>query len=115
LREIFDLLVLDIFMPGMDGLETMKLIHRQQPRIPIPVISGRSMTSDLCTTPDFLKMATKLGATSSLPKPFGSVELLAAVAGCLEAARPLRPAASASSGDIAGQAASAIERGRNDR
>jgi CheY-like chemotaxis protein len=84
----FDLLVLDIFMPGMDGLETMKLIHQQQPRIPILVISGRSMTSDLCTTPDFLKMATKLGAISSLPKPFGPAELLAAVAGCLEAARP---------------------------
>jgi CheY-like chemotaxis protein len=110
----FDLLVLDIFMPGMDGLETMKLIHQQQPRIPILVISGRSMTSDLCTTPDFLKMATKLGAISSLPKPFGPAELLAAVAGCLEAARP-PPAASASSGDIAGPAASAIERGHNDR
>jgi CheY-like chemotaxis protein len=110
----FDLLVLDIFMPGMDGLETMKLIHQRQPRIPILVISGRSMTSDLCITPDFLKMATKLGAISSLPKPFGPAEFLAAIAGCLEAAGP-PPAASASSGDLAGQAAFAIERGHNDR
>src|SRR6202011_5319529 len=36
----FDLLLLDIFTPGMDGLETMRLIHAQQPLIPIIVISG---------------------------------------------------------------------------
>jgi CheY-like chemotaxis protein len=35
----FDLLFLDIFMPGMDGLETMRLIHQKQPLIPIIVIS----------------------------------------------------------------------------
>ena len=37
----FDLLLLDIFMPGMDGLETMRLVHQQQPLIPVIVISGR--------------------------------------------------------------------------
>ena len=36
----FDLLFLDIFMPGMDGLETMRLAHRQRPLTPIIVISG---------------------------------------------------------------------------
>ena len=36
----FHLLFLDIFMPGMDGLETMRLAHQQQPLIPIIVISG---------------------------------------------------------------------------
>ena len=33
----FDLLFLDIFMPGMDGLETMRMVHQQQPLIPIIV------------------------------------------------------------------------------
>jgi CheY-like chemotaxis protein len=84
----FDLLILDIFMPGMDGLETMKLIHQRQPLIPILVISGRPIATDSSTAPDFLKMATKLGAISSLQKPFGPAELLSAVSGCLAPARP---------------------------
>ena len=36
----FDLLFLDIFMPGMDGIETMRLVHQQRPLLPIIVISG---------------------------------------------------------------------------
>jgi CheY-like chemotaxis protein len=30
----FDLLFLDIFMPAMDGIETMRLVHQQQPLMP---------------------------------------------------------------------------------
>ena len=82
----FDLLFLDIFMPGMDGLETMRLVHQQQPLTPIIVISGRPIVSDPGAGPDFLTMATKLGAVCSLQKPFKPAALLAAVAGCLEAA-----------------------------
>jgi CheY-like chemotaxis protein len=82
----------------MDGLETMKLIHQRQPLIPILVISGRPISSDASDAPDFLKMATKLGAISSLQKPFRPAELLAAVASCLATARPSPPASSVSSG-----------------
>ncbi|WP_334512239.1 response regulator [Bradyrhizobium sp. AZCC 1693] len=82
----FDLLFLDIFMPGMDGFEAMRMVRQQQPQLPIIVISGRPISSDADTTPDFLTMATKLGAISSLQKPFRPADLLAAVAGCLEAA-----------------------------
>jgi CheY-like chemotaxis protein len=83
----FDLLFLDIFMPGMDGLETMRLVHQQQPLIPIIVISGNPVTSDSGSGPDFLTMATKLGAVMGLQKPFKPAALLAAVAGSLEAAQ----------------------------
>jgi len=95
----FDLLFLDIFMPGMDGIETMRLVHQQQPLIPIIAISGRPVTWDSATGPDFLNMATKLGAVSSLQKPFKPAALLAAVAGCLDAAKRSSPSMAA--GDIA--------------
>jgi CheY-like chemotaxis protein len=81
----FDLLVVDVFMPGMDGLETIRLVHRQRRELPILVISGDAFPTDSNPTPDFLNMATKLGAINSLRKPFKPAELLTAVAKCLEA------------------------------
>jgi CheY-like chemotaxis protein len=95
----FDLLFLDIFMPGMDGFETMRLVHQQKPLTPIIVISGRPISSD--SGPDFLTMAMKLGAVSSLQKPFKPAELLTAVTNCLESARRRSTA-----GGIAGNIAS---------
>jgi CheY-like chemotaxis protein len=84
----FDLLFLDIFMPGMDGFETMRMVRQQRPQMPIIVISGRPVSPE----PDFLAMATKLGAVSSLQKPFRPTDLQAAVTGCLKAAdRDLPP------------------------
>jgi CheY-like chemotaxis protein len=96
----FDLVFLDIFMPGMDGFETMRMVRQHRPQIPIIVISGRPVSSDADTAPDFLTMATKLGAVSSLQKPFRPADLLAAVATCLDAARrgtPRPPGSVASS------------------
>jgi DNA-binding NtrC family response regulator len=84
--QSFDLLVVDIFMPGMDGFETMKLVHQSRPHMPIIVISGQfSYSSE--RTPDFLHMATRLGAVSSLQKPFRPSELLEAVNGILSSSR----------------------------
>src|SRR5947209_19996509 len=75
----FDLLIVDIFMPGMDGFETMRLVHQSRPRMPIIVISGQQFRLASERQPDFLHMATRLGAVSSLQKPFRPAELLAPV------------------------------------
>jgi len=83
--EAFDLLLLDIFMPGMDGLETMRLILKQRPDVPIIMTSGRAHTPNSTAEPDYLAMATKLGAISALSKPFKPAALLAMVADCLAA------------------------------
>ncbi len=83
----FELLIVDIFMPGMDGFETMKLVHQSRPDMPVIVISGQQFSLSSGQSPDFLHMATRLGAVSSLNKPFRPSELLAAVDGILSGSR----------------------------
>lgn len=79
----FDLVLVDIFMPGMDGLETIKMFHQRNARVPIIAMSGFMFRDSSAPAPDFLTMATKLGAAHSLHKPFRPQELLRAVEACL--------------------------------
>src|SRR4051794_26739251 len=76
-----DLLIVDIFMPEMDGLETVRRVRQIKPDIPIIVISGGAQ--QIGSMPDYLSMATKLGAIESVRKPFKPEALVAAVNGCL--------------------------------
>ena len=85
LDDEYAVVLLDIVMPGMDGFETMRMVRQQHPLLPIVVISGRPFSTEPGAAPDFLTMATKLGAVSSLQKPFKPADLLASVNRCLEA------------------------------
>jgi DNA-binding response OmpR family regulator len=78
-----DAIVLDIFMPEMDGIETIRLLRQQNPNVPIIAVSGALAMFDYRDTPaappDYLSMATKLGAVTAIHKPFKPRELVKAV------------------------------------
>lgn len=79
----FDVLIVDMFMPEMDGFEFIRSVRQQKPNLPIIAISGGSFGSDAPGAPDFLSMATKLGAIRSLRKPFKPADLYDAINACL--------------------------------
>jgi CheY-like chemotaxis protein len=72
------LTIVDLFMPNMDGLETIRELRRIAPDLPILAISGSVVMADV-PTPDLLKAALAFGAFSTLSKPFRTLELLKAV------------------------------------
>lgn len=68
-EEGFDLIVLDLAMPGMDGLETLKRIKAKQPDAEIIILSGQG---SIRTSIE----AMKLGAEDFMEKPVNINELL---------------------------------------
>jgi CheY-like chemotaxis protein len=79
----FDIAIVDIFMPGMDGLETIRTFRRSAPRLPIIVMSGYAFRDAGGPAPDFLRMAVDLGAAACVRKPFSPADLLHAVQLCM--------------------------------
>lgn len=77
-----DVIVLDLFMPGMDGFETLYEITHGACRVPVLVMSGGGGATSHC---DYLAMASRLGADRVLKKPFTASELVAAVEALLPA------------------------------
>ena len=78
-----DLLVVDLFMPGMDGLEMLREVRKHKADLPVIVMSGTSPGGPGLEGPDFLAMAIKLGAVRSVQKPFKPRDIIAAVQACL--------------------------------
>jgi len=72
--EAFDLVITDIVMPNLDGLETLMNLARDGEELPVIAISGIHPDSSL-----YLKAAKSLGARMTLSKPFSESELVAAV------------------------------------
>ena len=82
-RHDFDLMIVDIFMPGMNGFESVRVFHQRAPTIPLIAISGYVFREHHSPTPDFLRMALDLGASCCLHKPFTPTQLFRAVDTCL--------------------------------
>ncbi len=70
-----DLVITDLIMPGMEGLETIMEFKRLYPGLKIIAISGGGTGK----AGDYLEMASKFGAHRTVAKPF-SVEKLSTIA-----------------------------------
>jgi CheY-like chemotaxis protein len=78
-KQQFDVVIVDLFMPGMDGLETTKAIRELSPRMAIITASGFMFGGKCPEMPLFQDLAEEAGAISTLYKPFRPKELLEAV------------------------------------
>lgn len=80
IKEKPDILITDIRMPFMDGLELCKLVKEELPNINILILSGYDEF-------DYAKEAIRLGVTEYLLKPISSGKLLEALNGVSESIR----------------------------
>ncbi|MGH8188035.1 MAG: sigma-54-dependent transcriptional regulator, partial [Steroidobacteraceae bacterium] len=76
-REPSDVVLLDIKMPGMNGLETLADIRKIDEALPVAMISGHGTITDAM-------QATRLGAYDFIEKPFTSERVLVTIAKGLE-------------------------------
>lgn len=76
-----DLVITDVYMPEMDGIEFLLALQEEQPDLPVIAISGGGALGSAGLA---LEDASELGAVRTLTKPFGLEELLAAVSDVLD-------------------------------
>lgn len=82
----FDLVVTDILMPEMDGIDVIRALRRRGASPLILAVSGAVSTPEV----DLLKAALNLGAQGALKKPFTNEAFLAVVADLLAFGRSPR-------------------------
>jgi CheY-like chemotaxis protein len=80
----FDLVITDLIMPGMDGIEMIMELHSTMPDTKIIAMSGGGFDG----SKNFLLLAQKLGATRTLMKPFDRQTLRDAIDAALEPTEP---------------------------
>jgi two-component system, NtrC family, nitrogen regulation response regulator NtrX len=79
-EEVPDLVILDIWLPDMDGIDTLAELKRQWPELPVIMISGHG-------TIETAVKATKLGAYDYIEKPLSLEKTLLVIERALEHAR----------------------------
>jgi DNA-binding response OmpR family regulator len=81
----FDLVIADLFMPGIDGVTFIKTLRARNPGFPVIAMSGVLLGPIGHTALDQLQMISELSDVIGLQKPFRPHELLQAVAAALAA------------------------------
>jgi DNA-binding response OmpR family regulator len=76
----YDLLIADVKMPEVDGLQLLALARKRHPRVPVLLMSGYP-------TGDTVAAVREGGADGFLPKPFTPEELLAGVRAAIDSSR----------------------------
>jgi DNA-binding response OmpR family regulator len=82
-RESFELVLLDLMLPGISGFEVLRALRERSATLPVLVLSARADEADAVT-------ALGHGADDYVRKPFGLSELLARIAAVLRRASPAR-------------------------
>lgn len=71
-KDKYDLIILDLYMPKIDGFEVLRKIKSDSPSTKVIILSGH-------TFPENIKKCKLLGAEIILPKPSGIKEILDAI------------------------------------
>ncbi len=85
--EPFDVVLLDVMLPGMDGFEVCRRIRAAHDTMPIVMLTARGDDADRI-------VGLEIGADDYVPKPFNPRELLARVRAVLRRAKPAAQSAS---------------------
>jgi DNA-binding response OmpR family regulator len=91
-QQYFNLIILDVMLPGIDGFEVLKRLHRSS-NIPILMLTTRGAAMDRV-------YGLENGADDYLAKPFQPEELVARIKSILRRSDPPNPAARFSLGDL---------------
>ncbi len=89
----YDIIVLDRRMPGVDGLELVRVLREREDRTPVLMLTGRSGVTDRVEGLD-------AGADDYLPKPFAVEEFLARIQALLRRSAPSDDAGSLDVNDL---------------
>jgi len=82
-EKVPDLVILDVRLPGMNGLETFQHIHEIEPKLPVIMMTAFGTTETAIE-------ATKMGAFDYILKPFDIPDMLLVIGQALEAGRFMR-------------------------
>jgi CheY-like chemotaxis protein len=79
----FDVVIADLFMPGIDGVTLIKALRKLSPGLPVIAMSGVLLGASGRSALDHLPNISELSDVIRLPKPFRPNDLLQAVAAAL--------------------------------
>ena len=90
---VFDVVLLDVMLPGLDGFEVVRRLREARRFVPVMLLTARSHTDDVLR-------GFEAGADDYLPKPFDLSVLLARIQGLLRRRRWLQGGAAGPAPDV---------------